>query len=219
MKKNKINDFRFVDRREFILNLCSGKNVLHLGATASPKTEKNIKDGKLLHVSISEISKLTIGMDFDQIMIDVAKRYGINNIVYGNVERYEDYPKITFDIIVAGEIFEHLNNPGLAVEALAKIAKSTSDVIVTVPNAYSIKSILRASLGYELIHPDHILFHSPATLIELFRRYDFYPYQKIAYVNGGSGILFYISQLLFNLKPYLADGIGIVFKKNENITK
>lgn len=106
-----------------------------------------------------------------------------------------------------------MNNPGLATQSLAQISTSNTEVIVTVPNAYSIKSVLRALLGYELIHPDHVLFHSPSTLFELFKRYGFAPSSKFAYVNGGSGFLFSISKALFRFFPSLAEGVGIVFKK------
>lgn len=213
MKKNSLQSLVFVDREEHILAHCNGKKVLHLGATASPKTEINIKNGTLLHVLISKIAKQAIGLDFDASMIDLAKKYGINNIVFGNVERVEDYPNSEFEVIVAGEIFEHLNNPGLAAQSLAQIATSNTEVIVTVPNAYSVKSVIRAFIGYELIHPDHVLFHSPSTLVELFKRYGFTPSSKFTYVNGGSGVLFTLSKALFKFFPSLADGIGIVFKK------
>ncbi len=215
MKKNSLSDIKFADRKSLIINHCKQKNVLHLGATAAPKTELNIKNNSLLHSAISEISKKTIGMDFDQSMIDIAKKYGINNIYLGNVEKYEDYPKLNFDVIVAGEIFEHLNNPGLAVESIARISDKNTEIIVTVPNAYSIKSIFRSFLGYEFIHPDHVLFHSPATLVELFRRYGFKAHQKFSYVNGGTGLLFEIFKLLFKITPSLADGVGIIFKREE----
>lgn len=213
MKKKNLSDIKFVDRRQLIINHCSKKKVLHLGATAAPKTELNIKSNTLLHSSITEASKITIGMDFDQLMINKAKEYGINNIYFGDVEKYDDYPKESFEVIVAGEIFEHINNPGLAVQSLEKISDMNTEIIVTVPNAYSIKSTIRSFLGYEIIHPDHVLFHSPATLIELFKRYGFKPQQKFSYVNGGAGIFFILSKILIKMIPSLADGIGVIFKK------
>lgn len=73
MKKISLQDVVFVDRGDHILAHCTGKKVLHLGATASPKTEINIKNGTLLHVLISKIAKQTIGLDFDASMIELAK--------------------------------------------------------------------------------------------------------------------------------------------------
>lgn len=46
-----------VDRVPFVLDFCSGKNVLHLGCTDAPFTEENIKEGIWLPDRLMETVK------------------------------------------------------------------------------------------------------------------------------------------------------------------
>jgi 2-polyprenyl-3-methyl-5-hydroxy-6-metoxy-1,4-benzoquinol methylase len=201
----------FVNRVHHIKMLCQGKRVLHLGATDSPLTKQAIFKGRLLHQEIEDVAKSVVGMDLDAEMIQwLAENHNIHNIKYGNIERIEHYPNEEFDIVVAGEIFEHLSNPGKALESLQKVLISGTKLVITVPNAYSFKGFFRASLKHELIHPDHTLHHSPHTLKALLSRHGFATEQCFGYVNGGAGIFASCANALIRFNPQLAEGIGVV---------
>ena len=155
---------KLINRIEYIQHRCVGKSVLHLGATDAPYTEEAIFEKRFLHFYLQEVAGSLIGMDFDKNMIDLlARKYDVANIMYGDIENLSDYPDKHFDVIVVGEILEHLSNPGKAIDCLSAIAQPQTEIIITVPNAYSLKGFVRALWGHEVIHQDHILHHSPYT--------------------------------------------------------
>lgn len=71
-----------------------------------------------------------------------------------------------FDIIVAGELLEHLPNPGLCLCGLARLQPNAM-LIVTVPNCLSAAVAARANIGIESVHQDHVAWYSPRTLCRL----------------------------------------------------
>ena len=211
MLKNSLSEIRFVNRIEYLKELCRGKKVLHLGATDSPITKEAIQKGYLIHLHLNEVSEYLFGLDLDSSMIQwLSDNHGINNIKYGNIEEPEYYPSVDFDIVIAGEIFEHLSNPGKALDCIRSTIKSSSVLVITVPNAYSIKGFLRAVMKHELIHPDHILHHSPHTLKTLLERHGFSVNNYFSYVNGGTGTLASITNQFIRFNSQLAEGIGVI---------
>jgi SAM-dependent methyltransferase len=211
MIKNKLTNILFVNRFKYIQQLSENKKVLHLGATDAPFTEDSIRSGKFLHSLLREKAQFLIGLDINQTMIDsLAKNYNITDIKYGDIENIDDYPHYDFDIIVAGEILEHLDNPGKALDCLHSISKPHTQLIITVPNAYSLKSFLRVLNKYELIHPDHTLFHSPHTLKVLLDRHGFQVTQYFGSLGGGTNLFATILNFFISLNPHLAESIGVI---------
>lgn len=211
MVRNSLKEMKLYNRYEYVSELCRGKKVLHLGATAAPGTKEVIESGIFLHSILMDICQEVIGMDIDIEMINwLQEAYGISNIKYGNVENYDDYPQEEFDFIIAGEILEHLNNPGKALECLRAIAKPTTRLIITVPNAYSFKGFVRALARHELIHGDHTLHHSPHTLKALLARHGFCIDSCFGFVNGGTTPLASVTNVFLRYYPQLAEGIGVI---------
>jgi Methyltransferase domain len=218
--KNSLENVRFVDRVKYLQSICQKKRVLHLGATASPETEEAIAQGYFLHFDLNEVSEHLIGLDLDGSMIQwLSDNHQINNIKPGNIEKIEDYPQEDFDVIVAGEIFEHLSNAGKALDCIRSFIGRSSNLVITVPNTYSIKGFLRALMKYEFIHPDHTLHHSPHTLKALLERHGFAVVDYFSYVNGGEGILASVANQFIRYNPQLADGIGVICKPQHNVAR
>lgn len=211
MIKNNLTSIQLVDRVSYLQNLCQGKRVLHLGATDAPNTLEAVSSGRLLHTHLSEVAEYLVGMDISYEMIQkLSDTCGINNIKYGNIENQEDYPKDDFDFIIAGEILEHLSNPGKSLDCIRSVVKPFTKLIVTVPNAYSLKGFCRVLLKHELIHPDHTLHHSPHTLKALLERHGFSTETFFSFVNGGTGTLASMTNILLRYNPQLAEGIGVI---------
>lgn len=213
MIESSLNNIQFVNRVDLLESLCSGKKVLHLGATDAPETISAARSNRLLHRQINQVADRLIGIDIDREMINwLADNYDINNIIYGDIEKIEYYPPEEFDVIVAGEILEHLNNPGKALENIRNVMQPHTRLVITVPNAYSLKGFMRACFRYELIHPDHLLHHSPHTLKILLERFDFTVESTFAFLNGGEGLPAQIANYFLRFNPHLAEGIGMISK-------
>ena len=110
-----------VQRVEYILSQCEGKSVLHLGCTNWPYTEAAIKNNDLLHTAIGERSSELFGIDADEEGLDVLKANGFSDLYTGDLEHLDNsLLDRTFDVVVAGEVIEHLNNPGLFLDGVKR---------------------------------------------------------------------------------------------------
>ena len=211
MIRSTVRHLPLVDRAGLVLKLCENKRVLHLGATDAPETEAAIRHHRFLHFQLATVAAYLVGMDNNQDAINLlSAKYGVRNIRYGDIEKSSEYPKEEFDIVIAGEILEHLSNPGRALDALNEILSPGTTVVVTVPNAYSFKGFCRAFAGHEWIHPDHTLHHSPRTLDALLSRHGFSIDSTFCVINGGTGLLARSTNQFLKLAPQLAEGIGVV---------
>lgn len=208
-----------VDRVSFIKESAAGRRALHLGCTNWPYTADSIAQGMLLHFDLEKIASELYGFDFDQEGIDVLEAHGSKNLYRADLERLDEVPlETTFDVIIAGEMIEHLNNPGRFFDGVKRFMDPSTDLVITTINAYSAMRFamygLRGRGGInEPVHPDHVAYYSYRTLklvverngLEL-RRFCFYdigpehrPYLRWFYKA--------INDVSVKFSPQLGDGV------------
>jgi SAM-dependent methyltransferase len=174
-----MRDFDSVQRVDLIKEMCAGKRVLHLGCTNYPYTEQAIESDMLLHLDLEKIAAELVGIDADPEGIEILERHGSTNVVLGDVEALENCElSDTFDVIVAGEVIEHVNNPGLFLNSIRRFMNDRSQLVVTTVNAYCAMRFFyygaRGRRGKaEPVHPDHIAYYSYSTLKLLLERHGF----------------------------------------------
>jgi len=167
---------KITDRVAFIKNVCIGKKVLHLGCTDYPFTKEMIANEMLLHFELQKVSKELYGYDFDQKGIDALSAVGVENLYYADLEKLEEVAlNETFDVIIAGEVIEHLSNPGLFLRGIQRFMNSTTNLVITTINAYCGMRMLTYGLRgqggtLEPVHPDHVAYYSYSTLRVLIER-------------------------------------------------
>jgi len=124
-------------RIELIKNLCKDKNVLDLGCVDhDSRLERN---DLWLHKHIKNVANNLIGVDYLREEVENLKKKGYN-IIFANVENFDLNKK--FDIIVAGELIEHLENPGKFLDSVKKHMHKDSILIITTPNCFSIRRMI-----------------------------------------------------------------------------
>src|SRR3989344_4764139 len=107
-----VNPSRIItDRYALIKKYCAGKDVLDVGCVDHNANEE--LENSWLHKIIKSVAKSVIGVDFEENEVQKLRAKGYN-IVVGDVETVTIGK--TFDVIVAGELIEHLSNPGLFLE-------------------------------------------------------------------------------------------------------
>jgi SAM-dependent methyltransferase len=172
-----MRDFSVVQRLDLISEVCTGKKVLHLGCTDYPYTEEVIADERLLHFRLAKIASELYGIDADQNGIDILKSHEATNIFRGDLERLEELElNETFDVILAGEMIEHLNNPGLFLDGVKRFMRADSRLVLTTINAYCGMRFLYYGLRgrwgkAEPVHPDHVAYYSYSTLSLMLKRH------------------------------------------------
>lgn len=212
-------NFNLVQRVEFIKNACRGKKVLHLGCTNYPFTGEALENKMLLHLELTEISNELYGLDFDQKGIDILSESGVKNLFRGDLEKLEDAQiSEIFDIIVAGEIIEHLSNPALFLRGVKRFMNRDTTLLLTTINAYCgmrfFQYALRGKGGSrEPVHPDHVAYYSFSTLSLLLKRENYkigrFLYYDIGLEHRPHNRWYYnlANDICVKAAPQLADGI------------
>lgn len=215
-------NFELVQRVDFVRNVCSGKKVLHLGCTNYPYTAEAIENNMLLHHDLAQVAAELYGIDSDARGIELLANSGAANILLGDLEQLSDLDlDETFDIIVAGEMIEHLNNPGLFLRGVKRFMNPETRLVLTTVNAYcAMRSIwygLRGKGGLvEFVHPDHVAYYSYSTLKVLIERHELQVDQFLFYDVGtehrphNRWFLNVLNDICVRIAPQWADGIIMV---------
>lgn len=215
---------QLVQRVEFIKRLCAGKKVLHLGCTNWPYTAEAIEHDMLLHLELNEIASELYGFDYDQEGIDLLAARGITRLYRADLEKLEDVELgETFDVIVAGEMIEHLNNPGLFLKGIQRFMNADTKLVITTVNAYcGMRFAIYALRGRggvaEPVHPDHIAYYSYSTLKLLVERQNLHIDEFLFYDIGNDHrqlnrwFLNLINDISVRIAPQTADGVIAVCK-------
>src|SRR5215211_442002 len=218
------NRFRVVQRLEYVRSLCAGKKVLHLGCTNWPYTQEAIDAGTLLHRDLADVASELYGFDFDQEGIDALAAKGFDRLFRADLEKLQDVDlHETFDVIVAGEMIEHLNNPGLFLQRIKRFMNPDTLLAITTINAYSGMRFfvygLRGRGGYlEPVHPDHVAYYSYSTLKLLLERcgyelanFTFYDIGSEHRPHNGK-LRNFVNDVCVKIAPQWADGVVAVCK-------
>ena len=132
-----------VERVEFILSQCEGKKVLHLGCTNWPYTDQALADGSLLHARIAESASQVFGLDSDSRGLEVLRAKGFGDLYLADLEQLDSVAlNETFDVVIAGEMIEHLSNPGRFLQGVKRFLDNGSKLIITTVNAYCAMRLL-----------------------------------------------------------------------------
>ena len=213
-----------VQRIEWMKNLAKEKTVLHLGCTNFPYTRESIEKEMLFHFALRDSAKELYGFDFDQEGIDILAGYGCGNLFRADLERLEDVElDRKFDMIIAGEMIEHLNNPGKFLEGIQRFMNSDSRLIITTVNAYcAMRFVIYALLGKggtnEPVHPDHVAYYSYSTLKVLIERHGLTVDEFLFYDLGkehrphNRRLFNFVNDVAVRFSPQLADGLIAVCK-------
>jgi len=159
------------------MEMCAGKKVLHLGCANYPYTQNSIDNEMLLHYDLEKSAGELYGFDFDQPGLDILAANGTGNLYRADLEKLDEVAMSeTFDVIVAGEMIEHLNNPGLFLTGIQRFMNAETRLVLTTINAYCGMRWfwygLRGRRGkQEPVHPDHVAYYSYSTLSLLVKRH------------------------------------------------
>lgn len=205
----------YVEREAAILELCRGKDVLHLGCvgwTDLPANQKIALAKTSFHAALSRVCNCT-GLDNDEECIRELRDAGVfENIRFGDAEQLDGPP--SFDVVLAGDIIEHLSNPGRMLDGISRILRPGGLLVVSTPNAFGLPAYLRYLCGLFREGAQHVLNFNAQTLQQLLRRHGWKVssllgcYQRSA--SDRRGFAFF--SLLMRLFPHLSGTLLAVAK-------
>ena len=156
-----------------ILPYIKDKEVLDLGCVEHALENKN-KKRIWVHDFLRAHARHVVGIDILEKDIMLLKKQGYD-VYYKSAETFTFNKK--FDIIFAGELIEHLSNPGLFLKQSKRHLKKDGILVLTTPNAFNLRRVLECSLLYTNdpgVNNEHVCWYSPTVIKELLSRYNFH---------------------------------------------
>jgi SAM-dependent methyltransferase len=177
---------RPVDRITYMARACKGLRVLDLGAMDETAWTAKRGRGTWLHEEISRYALRVDGIDISALVPAEGLATGPNaTIRRGDITdpvRLLALLGYDIDVIVAGELIEHLANPLEFLKAFAGIDRlSGRTLILSTPNATALHNVLIGLARRESTHHDHLCILSYKTLTTLCSRAGFSDWEIIPY--------------------------------------
>ena len=158
-------------RHDFLVERARGKRVVHVGFVDELMATK-LAAGVWLHGRLADASQSIVGLDSAEDGVAWARETGFEAHVVDaqSPEAVAALGLEPADLVVAGEIIEHLDAPGPFLRAMLALVRPDGELVLTTPNAYRLLNFLTPLSGWELVHPDHTSWQSPRTLRTLLER-------------------------------------------------
>ena len=204
-----------------LLEFARGKRVAHVGFVDEHRLETKLGKGTWLHARLAEAASSLVGLDVEEEGVRWATEHGFEaHAVDGqSPEAVAALGLEPADVVIAGEVVEHLDAPGPFLRAMRELVGPNGLLVVTTPNAYRLLNFLAPFGGFELVHPDHTAWHSPHTLATLLARNDWelegaaYYQNQAPAVEGVTGKLLRGGRAAFvrvgRLAPFWSDGLVV----------
>lgn len=213
----------FISRWDFIISRCKNRKVLHLGClgiTEGSAEEKinAMREEKVLHAVIRKTSSFLVGIDYDKSTVNALRKLGYSEILYGDVTRLNEVElNGPFDVVVCGDLIEHLSNPGDMLEGLKPLVSDESEIIITTPNSFGLLPFLRYISGRYKEGNDHVLSFQIYTLGNLLKRHGYIITEIWSCYNrpprpGFEKLKYSIGIAFFKIFPKLGGTLCIVAK-------
>jgi len=162
--------------RGFLFDEIKDKKVLDIGVVEH-SIEHMESDG-WLHKKIVEKSSYCVGIDIVSDLVKVLNERGYN---VKDVDATSDiYIGEKFDIIIIGDVIEHVNDPIKLLEFAKRHCNKNGKIIVSTPNVFYYKNVLQVLKKTTFIaNFQHTMWITPSMALEMARRssLNFYGYR------------------------------------------
>jgi 2-polyprenyl-3-methyl-5-hydroxy-6-metoxy-1,4-benzoquinol methylase len=220
---------RLVDRLAYLADRASGRRVIHIGFADEGFRQMQESSEAWLHGRLATVAKELVGLDVSEEGVTDARAQGYEAHAVdcrdpAAVRSLELEPA---DLLIAGEVIEHLDDPGAFLAGLHRLVRPGGELVVTTPNAAGWLNPLAALANREINHPDHVATYTWRTLTTLLGRHGWEPVEAATYTSivkpvrdGGLAVraLSLAARAVIALEraagrlgaPFVADGLVVV---------
>ena len=214
-----------VDRFEYLCGLAAGKRVVHIGFVDTGCQALNEESGAWLHEHLAGAAAELVGLDVDPAGVENARARGYEAHVVDcrDVEAVRALDLAPADLVVAGEVIEHLDNPGAFLDGIHALVAPGGTLVVTTPNATGLVNAVALLANFEVNHPDHVAMFTCTTLDAMLNRHRWAPFEHAVFIQQvksggtdtrsrllttGARAVLGVERLLARVgRPYAADGL------------
>jgi hypothetical protein len=162
-----------VERIDHVLSRCAGRRVVHVGFADAGFREMQQRRGEWLHERLASAARELVGLDIDDEGVAAARAAGFeaHAVDCCDATAVASLGIAPAEVVLAGEIIEHLDAPGAFLEAMRPLVAPGGTLLLTTPNASGFLNSAAALARREVNHPDHVLLFSYRTLTNLLDRH------------------------------------------------
>ena len=214
-----------VDRFDYLCDLATRRRVVHIGFVDAGCQMLNEQSGAWLHEHLARTASELIGLDLDAAGVEDARQrgYEAHAVDCRDIEAVRALGLPPADLVVAGEVIEHLDDPGSFLDGLHALVAPGGLLVVTTPNATGLVNAAALLGNFEVNHPDHVVMYTCATLDAMLTRHRWTPVEHAVFLQqvkssgtdtrskvltAGARAVLGVERLLARLgRPYAADGL------------
>ena len=161
---SKICNAKRIEKFSSIVKFCEGKNVLDVGCIGQ---DHSFETDGWLHGKLKVSAKLLIGADINKAAMVNLNAQGYSIFFPEELEGKDE----KFDIIVMGDVIEHVKDPGSFLEYYAQFLKEDGQMIICTPNVFGIRYVFQVLFfGKPGTNDEHTVGFDPYVMLELFDR-------------------------------------------------
>lgn len=176
------NEIAFQDHKiRFAATRSAGKKVLDLGCVQH--NPENYRSKFWLHKALVKVAGSVVGIDLYEPGVEFLREKGFD-VRLGDVQNLDLGE--TFDVIVAGDLIEHLDDFAGFLDGCKKHLGEDGQLLISTPNPWYWRNTVKAALRTEVANnPEHTCWLCARTLRQLASRFDL----NVAHVEFGSRYL------------------------------
>jgi polysaccharide deacetylase family protein (PEP-CTERM system associated) len=220
---------RLVDRIDYLTDQARGRRVVHVGFVDTGCRSLQERAGTWLHGHLAATAASLVGLDVDAEGVADARAAGHE----AHVVDCRDAAAVAAlglepaDLVIAGEVIEHLDDPGAFLAGLHALVAPGGRLVVTTPNAYGLLNVVASAGRREVNHPDHVVMFTWRTLTNLAARHGWAAEETRLYVptlkdgaDGAGGAAAWAGRAVVGAErllgrlghAYAADGMIVTFR-------
>ncbi|HEY7052602.1 MAG TPA: methyltransferase domain-containing protein [Mycobacterium sp.] len=151
-----------------VRHYANGKKVLDLGCVSHNFSVRSGGKARWLHAHVVEAAAECVGADYDLAGVKEMNAAGYD-VVHVDIEG--DLTPIIergpFDVVIAGELIEHLPAPQRLLSAAREVLRPKGKLVITTPNPYALHRVRAGMRGVTWENVDHVQYLFPSGIAEM----------------------------------------------------